>query len=399
MITPGGDGAAATWDRVCRGEPTAAPDPALRGQPVDFSCRLPEGTDLNRGALPRSAWRMSPVAKAAVSASHDAVLDAGHEPKSWDGERVGIVLGCGIGDVGLWHDQASRLSERGPAAVSPLTLPMALANMPVGEVALALGIRGPSLATNTACASGASALAVARGLLLSDACDIVLAGGTEMAIDPLPVAAFHRMGALSTRSHDVSGASCPFSPERDGFVASEGAAVLVLERADDAASRGARCRAILAGCGATTDAHHPTAPHPEGRGAEQALRRAISDAELGPGDIDHVNAHATSTPAGDAAEAAVISRVLPHGPTVTAPKGVLGHTFGAAGAIEAALTVLSIESGLVPPIANLKDPTAGLDLDCVTGAARPQQIRAAVSHSFGFGGHNVVLVLTSATAG
>ncbi|MEU9481746.1 beta-ketoacyl-[acyl-carrier-protein] synthase family protein [Streptomyces sp. NPDC048191] len=395
LITPAGDGTRPTWEEVCRGRPAAAADPRLSGLPVDFSCSLQEATALGRGAPARSSWRMSPVVKAAVSASHDAVVDAGLDTASWDATRVGVVVGCGIGDLTQWRIQALRLVDKGPISVSPLTMPMALPNMPAGEVALSLGIHGPSLATATACASGASALMTARGLLTSGLCDIVLAGGAEMAVDPLTMAAFHRMGALSTRSHDISGASRPFSPERDGFVMSEGAAILVLERTRDAAARGRRPRAYLAGCGASTDAYHPTSPHPQGAGSEIALCQALRDAGLAPADIDHVNAHATSTPLGDAAEAAMISRALPHGPTVTAPKGVLGHALGAAGAIEAALTVLTIEHQLVPPTANLDGAAAEGTLNHVTDKARPQRVAAAISNSFGFGGHNVVLAFTS----
>lgn len=399
MITPAGDGARATWAAMCDGRPTAATDPELSGLPVDFSCRLPEKADLSRGLLPRSSWRMSPVAKAAVSASHDALTDAGLNTASWDPARVAVVMGCGVGYLAQWHTQSLRLAHHGASTVSPLTMPTALANMPAGEIALALGIQGPSLVTATACASGASALMTARGLLASGQCDIVLAGGVEMAINPLSVAAFHRMGALSTRRHDVAGASRPFAPERDGFVMAEGAAVLILERAGDAVARGRRPRALLAGCAASTDAYHPTSPHPQGEGTEMALRQALADAELSPEDIDHVNAHATSTPSGDTAEATMINRVLPHRPSVTAPKGVLGHTLGAAGAIEAALTVLTIEYQLVPPTANLSGAVGeGAHLDHVVGTPRPQRISAAVSNSFGFGGHNVVLAFTSAAS-
>ncbi|MGQ4727687.1 beta-ketoacyl-[acyl-carrier-protein] synthase family protein [Streptomyces sp. Ju416(a)] len=395
MITPAGDGVEATWNRVCEGLPTATPDPALAGLPVDFSCRLPADVDGNRAVGRRDAWRMSRVTKVAVAAARDAVGDAGHDPETWESRRVAVVMGCGVGDLALWADQAHRLRDKGPGSVSATSMPRALANMPAGEVALALGARGPSMAAVTACASGATALATARRLLQLGLCDIAVAGGVEMAIAPLPVTAFHQMGALSVRRDDVAGASRPFAATRDGFVMGEGAAVLVLERAEDAAARGGRARAVLAGSGETTDAHHPTTPRPDGLGSEEALRLALEDAGLAPGDVDHVNAHATSTPAGDAAEATMIARFLPHAPSVTAVKGVLGHTLGAAGAIEAALTVLSVERGIAPPIANLTDDTVEFDLDCVTKTSRTQRIRTAVTNSFGFGGHNVVLVLTS----
>ncbi|ESU50291.1 putative 3-oxoacyl-ACP synthase II [Streptomyces sp. HCCB10043] len=398
MITPAGDGAEATWERMCRGGATAAtPDPALAGLEVDFSCRLPADTAFDRAVSGRAAWRLSPVTWAALTAAQDAIADAGLDLAGCDGARVAVVIGCAIGDLTLWIDQAHRLADKGPGLVSPTTMARALSNMPAGEIALALGARGPSLGTSTACASGASALVVARRLLMDGLCDIAVAGGVERAVNPLIVTAFNQMGALSSDA-EPSRSSRPFAADRNGFVIAEGAGVLVLERSADAAARGARVRALLAGCGETTDAYHSTAPRPDGAGTEAAVRLALREAGLTPGDIDHVNAHATSTPVGDAAEAAMIARVLPHAPTVTAPKGVLGHTLGAAGAIEAALTVLTVERGLVPPTANADPVATPFDLDCVTGTARPQRIRAALSNSFGFGGHNVVLAILPGAA-
>jgi 3-oxoacyl-[acyl-carrier-protein] synthase II len=213
----------------------------------------------------------------------------------------------------------------------------------------------------------------------------------------LTAAGFWRMGALSRRTGQVTEASRPFAADRDGFVIGEGAGVLVMERTDDATARGARPRALLVGCGSTSDAHHPTAPAPGARGAEAALRIALDEAGLTVDAVDHVNAHGTSTPLNDACEAAMIARVLPHRPSVTAPKGVLGHSIGAAGAVEAALTVLTIQHRTAPPIANLVAPAPEFDIDCVTGQPRRQDIRTAVSHSFGFGGHNVVLALARAS--
>ncbi|MFJ8750971.1 beta-ketoacyl-[acyl-carrier-protein] synthase family protein [Streptomyces sp. NPDC102441] len=397
LITPAGEGAEATWSAVCRGVGTATPDPALTGLPVDFSCRVPLSSDALDQRIGRTAWRMSRDAKFAVLAAREAVRDAGLDPSTWKGARVAVVIGCGLPAGAVYEEQSRRLEELGADMVSALTIPQIISNMAVGEVSIDLKAHGPSLAPATACASGASAIAVARDLLVSDQCDIAVAGGTEATISRLVTTGFWRLGALSRRADAAAEASRPFAADRDGFVMGEGAGVLVLERVEHATARGARSRARLVGCGNTSDAHHPTAPDPGAKGAESALRIALAQAGLAAHEVDHVNAHGTSTPLNDAGEAALIARALPHRPSVTAPKGVLGHGLGAAGAIEAALTVLAVEHRTAPPIANLQAPAPEFDIDCVTGRPRPQDIRTAVSHSFGFGGHNVVLALARAS--
>ncbi|MFJ3987501.1 beta-ketoacyl-[acyl-carrier-protein] synthase family protein [Streptomyces sp. NPDC090032] len=398
LVTPAGVGREATWAGVLRGRSTAAQDPELKELPVDFSCRIPLMTPEQARIGGGKSWRMGQFTRLAVLAAREAVADAGFTPGGdWGGARVAVVIGSGLAGAAHLEEQSERFLKGGPELVAPTLIPMLISNMAAGEVALDLGAYGPSLATESACASGASALAVARDLLLSGACDIAVAGGTEAAVSPVVTTGFQRMGALSARTDEPAAASRPFAVDRDGFVIAEGAAVCVLERSADARARGHRTYAYLAGAGQSTDAHHPTAPAPGGAVAESALHAAIADAGLAPGDIDHVNAHGTSTPLNDRAEAELIARVLPHAPSVTAPKGVLGHSLGAAGAIEAALTALTIHHGTVPPVANLTPGKLGFPLDCVTGAPRPQRVRAAVTHSFGFGGHNVVLTLTSTT--
>ncbi|WP_406140365.1 beta-ketoacyl-[acyl-carrier-protein] synthase family protein [Streptomyces sp. NBC_01089] len=390
MITPGGAGTAATWEAVLAGRSTARRLPALRGLPVDFGCAV-DGVDLDAVVGGRKTWRMHRFVKLALIAARQAVADAGLDPAGWDGGRVGVVIGVGVGGVSVLTDNALRLHAEGPGAVSPLLVPMMIPNAAAGEVAIALSAHGPSLAPATACASGATAIAVARDLLASGQCDVVVAGGAESVLQPLVVSGFAQMGAVSRRRDDPAGASRPFAGDRDGFVIAEGAGVLVLERAADAAARGHRARALLAGVGATTDAHHPTAPDPQGRCARAAVDEALRDAGWSPYDVGHVNAHGTSTPLNDAMEADVIARVFPHWPPVTSAKGVLGHSLAAAGAIEAALTVLTLAEGVIPPIANLDAPAVEFDLNCVTKEARREPVERAVSHSFGFGGHNVVL--------
>ncbi|MCX4817607.1 beta-ketoacyl-[acyl-carrier-protein] synthase family protein [Streptomyces sp. NBC_01239] len=395
LVTPAGIGRERTWERVCSGRPTATDDPELEGLSVGFSCRMP-GFD-PAALLPGvQHWRVDRYTFLALAAAREAVADAGLVPESWDGDRVAVVVGSAAGGVATLAEQQDRLRERGPGLVSPLTLPMFLPNMAAGHIATDLRARGPNLHTGTACASGATAIGIAVDLLRADACDVALAGGADAMVTRLCAAAFARMGALSRRAEDPAAASRPFDTDRDGFVLAEGAGVLVLERAPDAVARRVRRYATLAGHGASADAHHQTAPHPQGVGAELALRRALLDADASPADVDHVNAHGTSTPMNDRVEGAVIERLLTGRPSVTATKGVTGHTMGAAGAIEAALTALTVFHATTPPTANLQRPLSEAELDLVSGTARTGKVALALSNSFGFGGHNEVLAFRSA---
>lgn len=396
MVTAVGVGTAVCWERVCEAAGTAAAQvPGLAAVPARFGCPVP-GFDGAALIGRRKAWRLDRCNQFALVAAAEAVADAGLDTDTWDGARVGVVLGCGLGGAASWEKQYDVLREQGPERVSPLLIPLLAPNMSAGHIALELGARGPNLVTATACASGTTAVGTARELLRSGACDVVVTGGTEACMTPSLATGFSQMGALSARHDDITGASRPFDAQRDGFVLAEGAAVLVLERPEDARARGARVRARVSGYGASADAHHPTAPDPEGAGAELALRAALADADLGPQDIDHVNAHGTSTPLNDVTEARLVRRVLGERPSVTSVKGVLGHALGAAGAIEAALTALTVEHGLVPPTANLDSQDPQAEIDVVAKAPREGEVRAAVSNSFGFGGQNAVLLLTAA---
>ncbi|MEV6476462.1 beta-ketoacyl-[acyl-carrier-protein] synthase family protein [Streptomyces sp. NPDC051657] len=395
LVTPAGADEHSFWERLCSGHSTARRCEELAGLPVDFACPV-DGIDLDAAVGGRSVWRMARFVKLALVAARQAVADAGLDPARWDGGRVGVVLGVGVGGVSVLVDNAAKLAASGPEAVSPLLVPMMIPNAAAGEVAIALKAGGPSLAPATACASGATAVAVARDLLLGGSCDVVVAGGAESVLTPLVVTAFARMGALSTRTGDPAGASRPFAADRDGFVIGEGAAMLVLERETAARARGGRPRALLTGAGSSTDAHHPTAPAPDGYGAQRAVQAALDQAGWTPSDVDHINAHGTSTPLNDAMETTLISRLFPHRPPVTAPKGVVGHTLAAAGAIEAVATVLTLERSVIPPIANLDALPDAFPLDCVTKEPRQQRVETALSHSFGFGGHNVALAFQRA---
>jgi 3-oxoacyl-[acyl-carrier-protein] synthase II len=375
LVTPAGIGVESSWQGVLSGVSAAAKDPNLEGIAVDISCRVP-GFDAAALLGPKHARRLDRFVQLAVVAGREAVADAGLDPETWDGARVGVVLGCGMGGAATWETQHRRMLEHGPGKVSPMLIPMLVPNMVAGQLAMDSG--------------------VARDLLRSGSCDIVLTGGTEAGLTPLSIAGFAQMGALSARTDDPGAASRPFDVGRDGFVAAEAAGVLVLEREDDAKARRASVRARLAGYGASADAHHATAPHPQGAGAERAIVAALADAGIAPDEVDHVNAHGTSTPLNDVAEARTLRRVLGDGFSVTSTKGVTGHSLGAAGAIEAAFSVLTISNGLTPPTANLDSQDPEADIDVVAKAPREGNVDVVVSNSFGFGGQNAVLVVTAA---
>ncbi len=394
LVTPAGIGVTPNWERICAGESTASTDPALEGIPVDFDCRVP-GFDAGTLLGPKAARRLDRFVQLAVVAAREAVADSGLDPGTWDGARVGVVLGCGMGGAATWEAQHRRLMAHGAGRVSAMLIPMLVPNMVAGQLAMEFGATGPNLVTATACASGATAIGVARDLLRAGACDVVLTGGTEAGLTPLCIAGFAQMGALSRRTGDPGSASRPFDVDRDGFVAAEAAGVLVLERDADARARGARVRANIIGYGASADAYHATAPDPEGAGAERAIRAALADASVSPDEIQHVNAHGTSTPLNDIAEARVLRRVLADGAAVTSTKGVTGHALGAAGAIEAGYTVLAMEHGVIPPTANLDSQDPEIDLDIVTKSPRERRLELAMSDSFGFGGQNAVLVMSA----
>ncbi|MEU6084035.1 beta-ketoacyl-[acyl-carrier-protein] synthase family protein [Streptomyces sp. NPDC047108] len=395
LVTPAGIGVAGNWERLLSGRSCATRDEALSGMPVDFSARVPDfDADDVLGGF--SSWQHERFVQLGLAASRMAIEDAGWDSGTWDGTRVGIVLGNSLGGAATLEEQYDVLREAGPGRVSPLTITKYMPNMLAGSIAIDCHATGPGLAVGTACASGATAVGMARDLLRSGACDIVLAGASESALTPTVMAGLTKMGALSRHREAPEYAGRPFDAERDGFVAAEGAGVLVLERAEDAQARGAGVRALVQGYGASSDAHHATAPEPEGRGIEQALRLALEDADIAPGDVDHVNAHGTSTPMNDVIEGRMLRRVLGPRPAVTSTKGVTGHALAAAGALEAAYTVLAVQHGTVPPTANLKNQDPEIELDVVSGEPRRTRIDAAVSTSLGFGGHNAALVLTPA---
>lgn len=394
--TPLGGDVASTWDALRAGKSGVV---ALTEDwvdrfdlPVRIAAKLAvEPAD----ALPRvQARRWDRCEQVAIIAAREAWRHAG--APEVEPERLAVVIGTGIGGALTLLGQDDLLENAGMRKVSPLTIPMLMPNGPAAHVGLDLGARGGVHAPVAACASGAEALAIAWRMLRAGEVDVVVAGGAEACIIPITLAGFAQMRAMSTRNDEPERASRPFDIARDGFVLGEGAGVMVLERAEFAAARGATRHGRLAGVGTSSDGHHITAPEPEGIGAGRAISTALRTAGLAKSDIGHVNAHATATPVGDVAEAAAIRAAIGDHAVVTAPKGALGHLLGAAGAVESLACVLAMRDGVVPPTLNLEDLDPRVQLDVVTGSAREVELHAAVNDSFGFGGHNVALVFTSA---
>ncbi|MER7849951.1 beta-ketoacyl-[acyl-carrier-protein] synthase family protein [Kitasatospora sp. NPDC096077] len=395
LVTPAGLTVTENWAALRRGRSLAAPDPELGSLPVDFSCQVPP-IDAD-ALLGRSrARRLDRFSLFAVLAARQAVADAALAPDDCRGPRVGVVLGVGSNSLATYPAAFGHLDDDRPGLVSPLALPRSVPNMAAAEISIDLGAEGPTFTLASACASGAGALRIARDLLRAGTCDIVLAGGSESGRSRMTAVCFHQMRALSTRRTRPEEASRPFDADRDGFVLGEGAAVLVLERSATAQARGAKSLALLSGCGASSDAHHPFAPRADGRVAARALRSALDDAGCTPADIGQVSAHGTSTRLSDAAEAAALTRAFGGTPPpVTAPKGVIGHCLGAAGAIEAAYTVLALQHQTIPPTANFHRFDGDQELDIVAGTPRATRMTAAISCAFGFGGHNAVTLFTT----
>lgn len=394
--TPVGGTVADTWDAILAGRSGARPLEfdwvAQYELPVTFAAQLHTPPDQVLAKV--ETRRLDPSSQYALIAAREAWADAGSpdiEP-----ERLAVAVGSGIGGVHTLLNQWDTLREKGPRRVYPLAVPMLMPNGPAAAISLELSARAGSHTPVSACASGAEAMGYAIQLIRSGRADVVVAGGTEAAMHPMPIAGFAAMQALSTRNDDPEGASRPYDISRDGFVLGEGAAVIVLESEEHARARGARIYAELAGVGMSADAHHITAPEPNGSGAARAMLEAIATAGASPADIAHINAHATSTPVGDVAEANAIRRAfgdLAGSIPVSTTKSMTGHLLGAAGALEAIFTILALHHRLAPATINLVDLDPEVGLDVVRGAHRtlPAGELLALDNSFGFGGHNVAL--------
>jgi 3-oxoacyl-[acyl-carrier-protein] synthase II len=366
--------------------------PGLSVEPTPALERRVEGFDATDLFGPKEVRRADRFTQFAVAAATQAFEDAGRPVV--DPARAAVWVGTGVGGLETLENQVLLLAERGPRRVSPFLVTMLMANAAPANISMRLGWQGPCETTVTACAAGTQAIANAARLVTTGRCVIAMAGGAEAAITPTAKASFANMTALS-----ASGVSRPFDRNRDGFVMGEGAGMLVLEEWEHARRRGAHIYAELAGAASNADAHHITAPAPGGTGAVACMEAALADAGLGPSDIAHINAHGTSTPLNDAAEAEAITKVfgLP-GPPITSVKGVNGHALGAAGAVEAVAAVLTIVNGEIPPTGGLRDLDPAIALDVVQGTPRPFTPGPVLSNSFGFGGHNGCLVFLPAPA-
>ncbi len=403
VVTPVGSGREEFWEALLRGRSGISPISSFDAS--DFPCRIAgevRGFRAEDHMERRDALRMDRFCRMAVAAARLACLDAGlgDGPGAVaavaDPERAAVVVGSGIGGISTFEEQHSVLLQRGRSRVSPHVVPMLIPNMAAGWIAILGGWRGPNLSTVTACAAGTHALGLGFRLIASGEADICLAGGAEASITPLALAGFCSMRALSTRNDEPERASRPFDRGRDGFVMAEGSGLLVLEDMELAEERGARIYAEVAGFGMSADAYHLTAPDPAGRGASLCMREALRSAGLRPEQVDYINAHGTSTPLNDRVETLAIREVFGEHAgrlAVSSTKSMTGHLLGAAGGVEAAATALALREGMIPPTINLDDPDPHCDLDYVPGRPRRLRVRAALSNSFGFGGHNACLAL------
>ena len=345
----------------------------------------------------KQARRMARVSQLATCAAIQAVSDGGLDLEREDPARIGCIIGSAAGDYTFLEEQFQRFSTRGPGSVNALAVPKIIPNMPAANAAITLGVTGPNMAPCAACATGAYSIAAALDLLRLGRADVVLAGGAESTITPLVVDAYGCMSVLSRRNDEPQKASRPFDTDRDGFVIAEGSGVLLLETAAHARQRSAEPLAVLAGCGMTCDAHSIALPEPGGKWAAAAMQAALADAHLNSEDIGYVNAHGTSTQANDKIETLAIHRVFgDRRVPVSSCKSMIGHTLGAAGAIEAAAAALAVRHGVLPPTINHETPDPECDLDVVPNQAREADIKAAMSNAFGFGGQNAVVVFTKA---
>ncbi len=398
VITPIGNDVESTWSALIEGRSGAGPITLFdtAGHDVRFACEV-KGFDPELYLDRKEVKRSDRFVQFSLVTAEQAVRDSGllEAMAKLPPERVGVIVGIGIGGLATLESQHIRLLNRGPGRVSPFFIPMFIADMAAGLISMRYGARGPNYATVSACSSSAHALGLAyRSVRIGEA-DAIIAGGTEATITPLCLAGFASMKALSTRNDDPAAASRPFDKYRDGFVLGEGAATLILENMEHAVRRGAHIVAEVIGFGQSADAYHMTAPAPEGAGAQVAIRSALDDAGVGIEEVDYVNAHGTSTPQNDATETMAIKQVFgdrAYELVVGSTKSMTGHTLGAAGAIEGAISALVCQRGLIPPTINFEEIDPECDLDYAHHGPVEKDVRVAITNSFGFGGHNVCLV-------
>ena len=398
LVTSIGTGREAVWDAVTSGRSGAAPitmfDPSEHV--TKFACEV-DGFDPAAFIDAKSARRMDRFAQFAVAAGTMAAEDA-RLPIEGENDRIGTIVASGVGGLQTFEDQVAVLLDRGPTRVSPLFIPMMIANMGAAQLSMTLGLRGPLSCPVTACASGNHALGDALEVIRRDHADVMLAGGAEAAVTSISIAAFNSMKALSTRNDDPQTASRPFDTGRDGFVMGEAGAVLVLEELGHAQARGADIWCELVGYGMSGDAHHLTEPDPTGHAPAMAMRMAMSDGGIAPEQVDYINVHGTSTPVGDPSEIRVIQTALGEevaaGVKVSSTKSMHGHCLGATGGVEAAISAMAIRAGVIPPTINLHDlDPACAGVDHVANVPREASVGVALSNGFGFGGHNATIAM------
>ncbi len=398
-VTPIGNTVDEFWEALLEGKSGAAPITRFDASQhaTRFACEV-KNFDITQYLHPREARRMDPFCHYAMAAADQALNQAGVNQETCDKDRVGVIVGSGIGGILIFEQQTKEMLENGPRRISPFFIPTMIADIAAGHISMKYQLRGPNYATVSACATGSHAIGIAvRHLQFGDA-DAILAGGSEGAITPLGVAGFNAMKAISTRNDDPQRASRPFDADRDGFVMGEGAGMLVLETLEHAQKRGARILGELRGIGFSADAHHITAPAPGGEGAVRAMRRALEDAGLAPEDIDYINAHGTSTHYNDKTETEAVKTVFgehAYKLSVSSTKSMTGHLLGAAGAVESIVCMLAITNGIVPPTINYQTPDPECDLDVTPNKPKKKEVRAALNNAFGFGGHNAALLFTA----
>lgn len=397
VVTPIGLDAETFWENLLAGRSGVGVITAFDAS--EYATRIAaEIRDFDPGQYmdKKEARRVDRFIQFALAATTMALKDAGYEIRPEEAERVGVVIGSGIGGLATFEDNFRTFIERGPKRVSPFLIPMMIANMASGYISIHFGAKGPNTTPVTACATGTHAIGDATEIIRRGAADVMIAGGSEATIRPIALAGFSNMKALSERNDEPEKASRPFERHRDGFVMGEGAGIVILESYDYAKARGARILAEVVGYGMSADAYHLTAPAPNGEGAARAMRLALEDANLKPEEIDYINAHGTSTDYNDLFETMAIKSVFgehAYRLAVSSTKSMTGHLLGAAGGVEAVATAYAIYYDHIPPTINYEDPDPELDLDYVPNVARKQTVRAALSNSFGFGGHNAVIAL------
>ena len=396
VVTSIGHDVAAFWSGLIAGK--IGVDRVTLFDPSPFSCQIGAEVrhwDVNLLMDPKEARRNDRYTHFGFVAAKQAVADSGLDMSREDGDRVGVVIGSGIGGMHTYETQLRVLFERGPRRVSPFTIPSLIGNMCSGLVAIELGARGPNFGTVSACATGTHSLGEAAHMIRRGDADVMVAGGSEAAITPFAYASFCSMKAMSTRNDEPQRASRPLDRNRDGFIMGEGAGILVLESLEHARERGARIYCELAGYAATCDAYHITQPDPDGKGLSLAMRRALASAAATPESVDYINAHGTSTPYNDKFETLSIKHVFgrhARSVPVSSTKSMTGHLLGAAGGIESVICVKAIQQGIIPPTMNLDDPDPDCDLDYVPNAARGARVRTVLSNNLGFGGQNATVV-------